>query len=103
LQIRRTRPGAWLGAVLPRPASAFDRAPFDVVSARLDEIDIPTDRQAFLFVDDAELVDDPGGALAARLARLDPTLHVIAAARPDSLRAGYGHWTQLVRRSRLGI
>jgi S-DNA-T family DNA segregation ATPase FtsK/SpoIIIE len=103
LQLRRTRPGAWLGAVVPRPTMAIDPAPLDAVAMRLDQLDIPADRPAFLFVDDAELVDDPGGALSARLAGLDQNLHVIAAARPDALRAAYGHWTQLVRRSRLGI
>ncbi len=65
-QVRRAHPDAWLGAVLPRPSSAFDDLPFDVVGSRLDQLDVPADRHAFLFVDDAELVDDPGGALAAR-------------------------------------
>jgi S-DNA-T family DNA segregation ATPase FtsK/SpoIIIE len=52
-------------------------------------------------VDDAEHVDAPG--LAALLAARRPDLLVIAAGRPASLRAAYGHWTTVLRRSRLGL
>jgi DNA segregation ATPase FtsK/SpoIIIE, S-DNA-T family len=54
-----------------------------------------------IVIDDAELVDDQDGRLAALLA--DPHVTVIAAGRPDALRASYGHWTTIVRRSRIGI
>ena len=54
-------------------------------------------------MDDAELVDDADQLLARSLASADAGLRVVAAGRPDALRSGYGHWTQLVRRSRLGI
>jgi S-DNA-T family DNA segregation ATPase FtsK/SpoIIIE len=54
-------------------------------------------------VDDAELVDDPTGAIGRLVASRRPGLLVIAAGRPESLRAAYGHWTAGVRRSRLGV
>ena len=56
-----------------------------------------------LLVDDADLLDDADGALAALLARPMPGLHVVAAGRPDALRTLYGHWTATVRRSRTGL
>jgi DNA segregation ATPase FtsK/SpoIIIE, S-DNA-T family len=54
-----------------------------------------------LIVDDAELVDDPSGVIA-ELIRRGRAL-VIAAAKPDALRQSYGHWTSVLRRSRLGL
>ncbi|HEU4841431.1 MAG TPA: hypothetical protein VFT09_08315, partial [Ilumatobacteraceae bacterium] len=54
-----------------------------------------------LVVDDAERVDDPRlGPLAAERR---PGLLIAAAGRPDALRTLYGHWTGVVRRSRLGV
>ena len=52
-------------------------------------------------IDDADTVDDPHGALAALLTR--PDTLVLASGRPEALRAAYGSWTQLLRRSRLGV
>ena len=62
----------------------------------------PIPPQGWLLIDDAELVDD-GGSLAGahRWARLG--LHLAVACRADALRGGFGHWTQQVRRSRLGV
>jgi S-DNA-T family DNA segregation ATPase FtsK/SpoIIIE len=54
-------------------------------------------------VDDADLYDDPDGALAALLAARRPDVHVIAAGRADALRAGFTHWTKELRRSRQGV
>jgi len=58
--------------------------------------------RGLLIIDDAELVDDPSGWLAALISR-DEDVTVLAAGRPDSLRTAYGHWTAAVRRSRLGL
>ena len=58
---------------------------------------------ALLIVDDAERVADPGDHLATLLAERRPGLLVVAAGRPDALRALFGHWTAVVRRSRIGI
>jgi S-DNA-T family DNA segregation ATPase FtsK/SpoIIIE len=60
-------------------------------------------RPPLVVVDDAESVDDHDGAIAALLGAHHPDVHVIAAGRADALRAGYGHWTRELRRSRLGI
>ncbi len=56
-----------------------------------------------LAVDDAELVDDPGGKLAALLGSGRGDVHVVAAGKADVLRSLYGHWTQVLRRSRAGL
>ena len=52
-------------------------------------------------VDDAERVDDPGGALAALLTR--PRVTFAVAARLEAVRVAYGHWTREVARSRCGL
>ena len=56
-----------------------------------------------LLVDDAEMVDDPAGSLAALAAGGRPNTWIVAAGRPDALRQLYGHWTMIVRRSRSGL
>jgi S-DNA-T family DNA segregation ATPase FtsK/SpoIIIE len=56
-----------------------------------------------LLIDDAEGFDDVDGAIAGLLGSGRPDVHVIAAARADSLRSLYGHWTQEVRRSKVGV
>ena len=56
-----------------------------------------------LAIDDAELVDDVGGRLAAMVSARTPGLMVGAAARSDALRHSYGHWTTAVRRSGIGL
>src|SRR5205823_985968 len=61
-----------------------------------------TDRPALVMIDDAEWVDDDG-TLAALLAAPSSRRHVVAAGRPDVLRSSYGHWTTMLRRSRLGV
>ena len=49
------------------------------------------------------MVDDVDGALAALAGSRRHGLMIIATGKPDSLRQSYGHWTGVVRRSRLGI
>ena len=59
-----------------------------------------------LLVDDADEIDDAaefGGAIGRLLALRRPDLHVVVAARPDTLRSRYGHWTAELRRSRHGL
>jgi S-DNA-T family DNA segregation ATPase FtsK/SpoIIIE len=65
--------------------------------------DLPPTGRVLIAVDDADLVDDIGGALAALAASRRPGLMIVATGKPDSLRQSYGHWTGVVRRSRLGI
>ncbi len=59
--------------------------------------------EVLLVVDDADLVDDPDGWLARLLAGGRPGLTAVVSARPGALRSAYGHWTQIVRRSRRGL
>ncbi|MGA1346073.1 MAG: FtsK/SpoIIIE domain-containing protein, partial [Ilumatobacteraceae bacterium] len=66
--------------------------------------DVPVvDGPHLVVIDDAARVDDPSGEFAARLEAGEPGLTVCAPAHADALRARFGHWTQVVRRSRLGI
>ncbi len=65
--------------------------------------DVPSLGPVLIAVDDAELVDDPGGVLAALAASRRHGLLIVATGKPDALRHSYGHWTGVVRRSRLGI
>ena len=67
----------------------------------LDELGGARDAQLVL-IDDAEIVDDPGGRLARLLSERCPHLRVVVAGRSDALRSAYGHWTSVVRRSRVG-
>jgi S-DNA-T family DNA segregation ATPase FtsK/SpoIIIE len=100
-QVRRAEPQAWLGAVTPRRSALRGASQFDAVAGTLADLgQIPL--QGWLLIDDAELVDD-SGSLAARIAGLDSGLHLAVACRADTLRSGFGHWTQQVRRSRLGV
>jgi S-DNA-T family DNA segregation ATPase FtsK/SpoIIIE len=54
-----------------------------------------------ILVDDADWLDEP--ILAALLSCPRPSVHVVAAARPDVLRGLHGHWLGVVRRRRLGV
>ncbi|MGI8663105.1 MAG: FtsK/SpoIIIE domain-containing protein [Acidimicrobiales bacterium] len=56
-----------------------------------------------LLVDDAELVEDPTGVLAALLTQQHADLVIVAAGRAETLRTAYGHWTRGLRRSKLGV
>jgi hypothetical protein len=53
-------------------------------------------------VDDAELVPDPDGRLAALAAAPPEGLTIVAACRPDAVRA-HGNWVTALRRSRRGV
>jgi S-DNA-T family DNA segregation ATPase FtsK/SpoIIIE len=75
------------------------------VRADLDDVDFPVadHRPCLVVVDDAEKIDDPTGRIAALCASRRPGLLVAVSLRPDAARAAYGHWTSVVRRSRLGV
>jgi DNA segregation ATPase FtsK/SpoIIIE, S-DNA-T family len=60
-------------------------------------------RLVLVLVDDAESLDDSGGALE-RLSTSDlPGVLLVAAGRNDGIRTGYSHWTRPLRRSKLGV
>lgn len=61
------------------------------------------DEPVAFVVDDAERVEDGDQSLLALVGARHPGVVVIAAARPDALRTMYGHWTSVVRRSRIGM
>ena len=99
---RAAHPDGWIGSLSPRRRAPEPSTPgFDSVGALLDAW--PRDRACLIVADDAELIDDPRGDLAALIDKRGDGFTVIAAARPDSIRSMYGHWTQSVRRSRLGL
>ena len=64
--------------------------------------DCPPDGTPLLVVvDDAERVDDPHGTLVRLVAQ--PGVTFAVAARLESVRVAYGHWTRDVARSRCGL
>lgn len=98
-------PDGWSRVVSPRRSLLGDPLPDKDRHRSLGDIldDIPSTGRVLIAIDDAELVDDVGGALAALAASRRHGLMIIAGGKPDSLRQSYGHWTGVVRRSRLGI
>ena len=61
------------------------------------------ERPVLVLVDDAERVDDPDGHLARLVAQRRRGLTVAVAARLESVRVAYGHWSREVTRSRCGV
>ena len=110
---RDAQPGGRVVVLAPRPRSpltawaAGEASAVTVATSAADVLALLDAREpagrVCVAVDDAERVDDPSGALAAVIARHDPGLLVVAAGRPDTLRTMYGHWTAIVRRSRVGM
>jgi S-DNA-T family DNA segregation ATPase FtsK/SpoIIIE len=98
-QIRAAHPDAVLVGVAMRPSPLRGHNALDLWGESLDPRVLagPAERALFVFVDDADRVE----GIDAILVR--PNTHVLAAATADALRALYGHWTQRVRRSRLGV
>ena len=96
-------PGGWVGSISVRRSSARVGSVFDGLATALAALHAHSAGRRLLVIDDAELVDDPGGALAALIDARAEGITVVAAGRPDSLRGSYGHWTAAVRRSRLGL
>ena len=100
---REAYPDGWSCAVTPRRSATLldeqhrHRSIADIID------DVPPTGRVLIAVDDAELIDDPDGALAKLAASRRPGLLIVATGKPDSLRQSYGHWTGVIRRSRLGI
>lgn len=99
---RAAHPGGVVRVVAPRPGGPWAGAEVVGLQAALDEIAaVAAGGPTLLVVDDAERVDDP--RLGPLLAERRPGLLAVVAGRPDALRSLYGHWTTVVRRSRIGI
>ncbi len=94
-------PDGWWRVIAPRRTVLDEQHRHRSLGEILDEI--PSTGRVLIAIDDAEMVDDVGGALAALVASRRHGLLIVAAGKPDSLRQSYGHWTAVVRRSRLGI
>ncbi len=102
----RTITAAWRQATpIGRVLTIDPRQGAAAIAVTLDEIErrASAASPALLTIDDADLVDDVDGRLAALIKRAPLGLTVAIAARADALRQAYGHWTALVRRSRLGV
>ncbi len=102
--VRRADPSAAIVALAPRAAGSHVLQPFapcsTVTELAAAVAVVPAERPLVVLVDDAELVDDPDGALASLLTG---EANVVAAGRVDALRSAYGHWTQELRRRRRGL
>jgi S-DNA-T family DNA segregation ATPase FtsK/SpoIIIE len=100
------RPDIEIHAVTPRRSPLLDCP--EVARIELSDLDgmlgaiVASGAEHLVLVDDAELVDGCE-ALASLLAGRIPGVHLVAAGNGDALRSGYGHWTQALRRSRLGL
>lgn len=97
-------PGRPVHVVAPRRSPLRDAGQFaQTLDGVLDAVLASEAGPTLLVVDDAELVDDPDGRLAALLSERRPGHLVVAAGRGDAIRQSYGHWTTVVRRSRRGL
>ncbi len=98
---QQAHPRGWVASLPARRSSAREGHVFQSVDAMLAAL--PAGGDALLVIDDAELVNDEHGDLAELVSSRREGVTVAAAARPDALRSAYGHWTNAVRRSRLGL
>ncbi|MCP3994149.1 MAG: hypothetical protein GY722_03650, partial [bacterium] len=99
---RAAHPGMHIAALLPRDSKLREcEAVDEIVSA--DDLDdaLHLQSKSLLLVDDVELVDS-GDDLSGLLKQRHPLLRVIGAGSADAIRGLYGHWTQDLRRSRVG-
>ncbi|MFT4189575.1 MAG: FtsK/SpoIIIE domain-containing protein [Aeromicrobium sp.] len=80
-----------------RVAGSSDEIPALLASLRLEN------KPVFLFVDDAERVEDTDQSLNNLLAASPVNLTVVAAGRGSDLRGLYSHWTKTLRKARCGV
>jgi S-DNA-T family DNA segregation ATPase FtsK/SpoIIIE len=95
------RPGSPLATWADRVAGAVNAADENAIVGAVGEA-VAVGR-VVVAVDDAERLADEKGDLLALVSERHPNVTVVAAGRPDSLRTMYGHWTAVVRRSRIGL
>ncbi len=106
--LRSARPDIHITALIPRRSPLADCAAVDTIVSDPDQLlrapaGSGADQLHAILIDDAEDVEDSAGTLAGLIADRHPHCHVFAAGVGDVLRSAYGHWTQAVRRSRLGL
>jgi S-DNA-T family DNA segregation ATPase FtsK/SpoIIIE len=98
----RAAPDGTVLVVAPRDPAAFGLGAVVHLDVALRHVDGAGPHEpVLLVVDDAEGVDDPRLGALAEARR--PGVLIAAAGRPDALRARYGHWTTVIRRSRTGV
>lgn len=99
----QARPEAAQVVIAPRRLSgeALVRAVAEAVEQV--DVELAAGRPVLLVIDDADLVADAGGALAAAVSGHRPLLTMAVACRPDSVRSTYGHWAASLRRHRRGV
>ncbi|HEY4610991.1 MAG TPA: FtsK/SpoIIIE domain-containing protein, partial [Ilumatobacteraceae bacterium] len=98
---RETYPDGWWCTIAPRRTVLDQQHRHRSIDDIIHEV--PPHGRVLIAIDDAELVDDVGGALAKLAASRRAGLLIVATGKPDALRQSYGHWTGVIRRSRLGI
>jgi S-DNA-T family DNA segregation ATPase FtsK/SpoIIIE len=95
---------AWIASNVPDALVAADDAAIVAAVGDSGEGDaIDGDARVMIAIDDAERVDDAAGALLDLVSARHHRVLVVAAGRPDALRSMYGHWSTVVRRSRIGL
>lgn len=106
--LRSARPEIRITAVAPHRSVLTECADVDLLLR--DPAELVTalaacdpDTPHAVLIDDAEDIEDSTGVWASLIADRHPHRHVFAAGAADILRSAYGHWTQGVRRSRLGL
>ncbi len=97
---KAANPDLHIVAVIPRRSELLTTTEIDDV-LQADQLVEPENRPFLLLIDDAELVED-GSALTTLVKRRNPLLRIVAAGSADAIRGFYGHWTQDLRRSRIG-
>jgi len=99
---RLAAPSLRIVAVAPARSALCSAGSVDevVTVADLDKLDT-SGPGILILVDDAELIDG-GGSLIRLVGQRSPLLRIVAAASSDAIRGCYAHWTQDLRRSRIG-
>jgi S-DNA-T family DNA segregation ATPase FtsK/SpoIIIE len=99
---RHAAPSLRIAAIAPHRSALCSAESIDqVISAPdLDTLDLSGPR-CLLLIDDAEQIDE-GDPLTRLVVQRSSRLRIIAAGPSDVLRGLYGHWTQDLRRSRIG-
>lgn len=103
------RPDVLITALAPRRSPLWESADIDTLITDLDGMDSAVQMilddltPQLILIDDADDLNDPGGALLRLFRERRPDIRVVGAGRADTLRSMYGHWTQELRKSRHGI
>ena len=106
--LKAARPDMRITAVTPRRSALSECPEVDLLITNSSQLAAAIaaakdDKPHAILIDDAEDLTDDDGAIAALVADRHPQRRLFAAGAADVLRSSYGHWTQGVRRSRLGL